>query len=636
MDGKINIKTIFLKLISKWYYFLIAMFIMLPLAYAYLKFTPKQYQVRASLLLKNEDRNPVGSDQLLNGMDLFTSETELEDEIGILKSYSMVEQAIRELDFGISYYTTQNFVTTERYTDAPFTVELDSVVDHAINLGVYIERLSSQKFRVIAFDKKVSTYDFNTNKIENQTDNIELTAEGKVGEPFVSKHLSFKLKFNDQFKTGKQTQMFFVINTLGSLVENYRYKLNIEPIATKSNIVELGLRGSVAEKEINFLNKLLKVYLANELYKKNQLARKTIQFIDNQLTGISDTLKQVEGTVELNVLPRNERESVETQRSFEFNDNVRNYLLEKRAEAGIAIASNSIQKTIIDKPYQVGSGPVSPNSRMIYAIALFLGLTGTISFVLIKDLLNDNLITYEDVESHTKIPLIGTITHGNKREQGTVVAHARSPIGESFRSLRVNLQYLTLGKNANIIGITSSRESEGKTFCSVNLAAAMAHSGRKTILIDTDMRRPKVASYFQLKSKKGLSNFLVGDITIQEIIHNTETKGLDVIGSGPIPPNPIDLIGHVRMDELMAFLKQNYSTIILDSPPMGYVSEYIILMKYTDANLYIVRSDYTNKNSLGKINKLYEKKKISNVSILLNDLKVTKRSGYGYGYDYKF
>jgi capsular exopolysaccharide synthesis family protein len=774
MDGKVNLKAIILKLLSKWYYFLIAMFIVLPLAYAYMKFTPKQYQVRASLLLKSEEGTSMNSDQFIKGMDLFTGETELQDEIGILKSYSMVEQAIRQLDFGVTYYTTKNFVTSERYADAPFTIQLDSVVDQAIYLPVYIERLTSQKYRVTASGKKVNTYNFYTNKIENQIDKIELKAEGNAGEPFVSKNLSFTLKFNDQFRQGKDTQMFFVINTLGSMVEDYQRKLAIEPIAMESNIVELGLKGSVVEKEINFLNKLLEVYLSNELYKKNQLGLKTIQFIDNQLTGVSDTLKQVEGSLELfrsrnnildinstaanltqnldkveedkanlevklkyykflanalkdddkvaeivapsalglddpllnnlllelsklyqertginynakennplaeildlkiknsrktivenvnnmievtsmaltdvnnrifriqknlDVLPRNERELVKIQRSFEFNDNVYNYLLEKRAEAGIAIASNSVQKSIVDRPYQVGSGPVSPNSRLIYAIAFFLGLAGTISFVMMKDFLNDNLITHEDVERHTKIPFIGTITHGNKREQGTIVAHARSPIGESFRSLRVNLQYLTLGKNANVIGITSSRESEGKTFCSVNLAAAMAHSGRKTILIDTDMRRPKVASYFQFKNKKGLSNFLIGDCTIPEIINNSETKGFDVIGSGPIPPNPIDLIGHARMDELMAYLKQNYSTIILDSPPMGYVSEYIILMKYTDANLYIVRSDYTNRNSLGKINKLYERKKISNVSILLNDVKTTKRSGYGYGYDYKF
>jgi capsular exopolysaccharide synthesis family protein len=750
------------------------MFIVLPLAYAYLKFTPKQYQARASLLVKSEEQNAMNSDQFLKGMDLFTPQTELEDEIGILKSYTMVEQAMRQLDFTVSYFTKKNFVETERYMDTPFTVKLDSAVDQFIFLPIYIERISSTKFRVIASGKKVSTYSLVTNDVESLVENVEIREEGSVDKPFVSKNLAFTLKFNDQFKTDKDTQMYFVINTLGTLVEGYQNKLSIEPIAMESNIVELGVKGRVIDKELNFLNKLLDAYLDNELDKKNQLGLKTIQFIDNQLSGVSDTLRQVESSLEtfrsrnnildisstaanlqqnldkveedkadleiklkyylflantlkneekasdivapsalgvedpvlnnmlvelaklyqertslnynakennplteildlkiknsrktvlenvnnmaeatsialtdvnnrifkiqknLNSLPRNERELVKIQRSFEFNDNVYNYLLEKRAEAGIAIASNSVQKTIVDRPYQVGNGAVSPNTKLIYAIALFLGIAGTITFIIVKDFLNDNIVTHEDIERNTKIPFIGTITHGNKREQGTIIAHARSPIGESFRSLRVNLQYLTLGKNANVIGITSSRESEGKTFCSVNLAAAMAHSGRKTILIDTDMRRPKVASYFQLKNKKGLSNFLIGDCGIKDIINVTENKGFDVISSGPIPPNPIDLIGHPRMEELITTLKQNYSTIILDSPPLGYVSEYIILMKYTDANLYVVRSDYTNRNALTKINKLYERKKINNVSILLNDVKSSKRTGYGYGYEYKF
>jgi capsular exopolysaccharide synthesis family protein len=273
---------------------------------------------------------------------------------------------------------------------------------------------------------------------------------------------------------------------------------------------------------------------------------------------------------------------------------------------------------------------------LIYALAVVLGGAAAIGLMIGKDVLNDNIVTHEDVEQNTKIPFIGSISHANKREQGSIIAHARSPIGESFRSLRVNLQYLTLGKNANVIGITSSRESEGKTFCAVNLAAVMAYAGRRTILIDTDMRRPRVASYFQLKSRKGLSNFLVGDGSIREIINNTEHKGFDVIGSGPSPPNPIDLIGSPRMEELINTLKQTYSTIILDSPPVGYVSEYIILMKYTDANLYVVRSDYTNRNALVRINKLYERKKITNVSILLNDLKASKSTGYGYGYGYGY
>src|SRR5690606_18319908 len=168
MEGKIDIKAIIFKLLAKWYYFLIAMFIVIPLAYAYLKFTPKQYQVRASLLLKSEQGNPLSSDQFMKGMDLFTPKTELEDEIGILKSYTMIQSAMRQLDFGIEYYTKKNFVTTERYDESPFIVELDSVVDQMIHIPIYIERLTSTTFRVKAKGKRVATYNTYTDRVESE------------------------------------------------------------------------------------------------------------------------------------------------------------------------------------------------------------------------------------------------------------------------------------------------------------------------------------------------------------------------------------------------------------------------------------------------------------------------------------
>jgi len=626
MDGKINIKKIFRKLLSRWYYFLIALFITIPLAFVYTTLSPKKYYVKSTLLLKSETQTGMDAEKFLKGMNLYTPQTGVEDEIGILKSYTMIERAMRELDFGITYFTRSNFVNQEKYGDAPFTIVIDSVVNQIVDVPVFIELVSSTRYKVRASGKNVNTYNFYTNQIESNIDRVEIDEEVPRDKPFVNKYLSFKIKFNDLYKTDKETETFFVLRRIQSLVEGYQDKISINPISSESFIVELGAKGHVAAKEKIFLNKLIEVYLKNALYKKNQLGLKTIQFIDNQLAGVSDTLSQVEGAAAQNLI----------RRRIDFNETVHNYLLERRAEAGIAIASNSVEKAIIDKPYQVGDGPVSPNTMLIFLMAGIGGLGAAIGFILLKDLLNDNIITHEDVEQHTKIPFIGTISHANKREQASIIAHARSPIGESFRSLRVNLQYLTLGKNANVIGITSSRESEGKTFCSVNLAAVMAYSGRRTVLIDTDMRRPRVATYFQLKNRKGLSNFLVGDGTIKEIINNTEHKGFDVIGSGPIPPNPIDLIGNPRMEELITTLKQTYSTIILDSPPLGYVSEYIILMKYTDANLYIIRSDYTNRNSLAKVNKLYERKKITNVSILLNDVKATKSSGYGYGYEYGY
>src|SRR5690606_13957585 len=158
-------------------------------------------------------------------------------------------------------------------------------------------------------------------------------------------------------------------------------------------------------------------------------------------------------------LPRNERELVKIQRRYDFSDNVYNYLLEKRAEAGIAIASNVVEKSVFDEARMVGSGPVSPNGKTIYAAAFLLGFGGALGLIILKDFLNDKIFSHEYVEQYTRITFLGVVSHGGRREQSIVVANALSPVGESFRSLRVNLHSLTLGKEVNVIGITPSRES---------------------------------------------------------------------------------------------------------------------------------------------------------------------------------
>ncbi|MEO5976158.1 MAG: polysaccharide biosynthesis tyrosine autokinase [Chryseolinea sp.] len=613
MAGKRNFKQIIIKLVSRWYFYLIAVCITIPLAFVYLKITPKQYLIKASLLLSTA--NEAGKDHAAvdKTSSKKTSASSIEDEVGILKSNSTIENTIKALDFGVGYFTYRDFARSERYGNSPFIVMIDSMVNQVIEIPIYIERISSTRYRIRASGKSVKLYNFVTNQTEGTVDQLAIDEELPLDKPFSSKYLSFRIKFDDHYKPGDEKEMYFKLFRIQAITEQYQSKLHIDPISADSRIIDLSIGGQVVSKEKAFITKLLDTYLKSELDKKNQIALNTIQFVDNQLQTPSDTL----------------------------SENTRNYLLQKKVEARIALASNAASTIVVDKPYAAAGGdPVYPKPETIYFLAILAGIIGAILFMFIKDLLNDNIVTSDDVEQNTKIPFIGTISHANKRDQGSIVAHARSSVGESFRSLRVNLQYLTLNANASVIGITSSRESEGKTFCSVNLAAVMAYSGRRTILIDTDMRRPRVATYFQLESRKGLSNFLVGDGTIKEIINNTEHKGFDVIGSGPIPPNPVDLIGNPRMEELINSLKQSYSTIILDSPPLGYVSEYIILMKYTDANLYIVRSDYTNRNSLKKINKLFEREKLNNFSILLNDVKPTKASGdyytYGYGYGYKY
>jgi capsular exopolysaccharide synthesis family protein len=771
IHGKINIKELIQKIKSKWYYFVFSLLVLIPLASAYIYFTQNVYLVRASILLDGEVKNGLNPGSFLKGMELMSSQTELEDEIGILKSYSLTENTVQKLDFGISYYAKSNFRSYEPTAkNFPFIIELDSTVNQIVGVPIYIERTSDSTFSVTASSGKAGTYNFYTNTAEETLQRFEVNDIGAANTFLAQRNLKFKVRFKSPVFYTTDTQFYFVINNLNSLAESYREKLEIKSVGRESNLVEVTVKTTNAEKGIVLLNTLLEVYRTNELIQKNDLGYKTIKFIDDQLGGVSNELRQVESSLETfrarnnildinttadnltrnldkleeeksvlerklkyyryiassldresslqsigatstfgfedpllnnllmelarlnqersglnystkegnpvaevlelkiagvkktlveNVnnfigasaqaladlnskiyevrrvvqgLPRSERELVNIKRQFDFNDNVYNYLLEKRAEAGIAIASNTVEKTIVDNAKQIGHGPIAPNKKIILLAAIMVSIIFSIGLIIFKDVLNDNIITIQDVEKNSNIPFIGIIAHGSKRElASSIVAHTKSAIGESFRSLRVNLQYLTLGKESNVIGVTSSVESEGKTFCSANLAVAMTQAGKRTVVIDSDLRRPQVANYFRLKNDKGLSSYLIGSCQLKEIITPTTIKGLDVITSGPIPPNPLDLIGLAKMEELIITLKQTYNTIIIDSPPIGFVSEYIILMKYTNANIYVVRSNYTNRFLLDKINRLYEDKKIKNVSILLNDYKASP-NGYDYVY----
>jgi len=595
------------RVLSRWYFFIVALFVAIPAAFIYLHLTPRKYEVRASLMVDNSPAKSKAAKEEPSSRGF------VDDQIGILTSNSLIEKTLHALQFGVSYYVENQFAVLEEYDNSYFKIHVDSSVNQAIDVPVYVRRISSTRYHVKVSARNVQLYNCYSNQVEGSLAELEIDEEVPLDKPLGNKYLNFRIVFNDKYKVEAGDAMYFVMRPLQEMTEAYQRNLSVVPLSSDSRIVALAVDGELPNKEKIFLNTLIEEYLRLSSENEHGITLQTLKFIDDQLNSPSDTL----------------------------SEKMTAYLRDKRVEARMALASATVDKAIVDKPYTaLGGMPVSPLPELVYALAIAVAFFMVILFTVLKDMWRDTIITSEDVEHTTKIPLIGTISHAKKREQNAIVAHAKSAVGESFRSLRVNLQYLTLGANASVIGITSSRESEGKTFCSVNLAAVMAYSGRRTVLIDTDMRRPRVASYFQIENRKGLSNFLVGDGSIKEIINNTEHKGFDVIGSGPIPPNPIDLIGNPRMEELIQSLKQSYSTIIIDSPPLGYVSEYVILMKYTDANLYVVRSDYTNRKSLKKINKLIDREKIGNFSILLNDVQPSKESGnyyaYGYGYGYKY
>ncbi|EPR67835.1 Tyrosine-protein kinase Wzc [Cyclobacterium qasimii M12-11B] len=236
--------------------------------------------------------------------------------------------------------------------------------------------------------------------------------------------------------------------------------------------------------------------------------------------------------------------------------------------------------------------------------------------------------------------MLGTIGYSDKNTNLLVAEHPRSLASESFRSLRSALFYIASEKKCKKILVTSSISGEGKTYISLNLASAMALSGKKTCIIGLDLRKPKLAKYLGVSNKKGLSTFLVDKDSADEIILKTQYENLYAVPSGAVPPNPAELLLKDKMAEFLEQLEQEFDIIIMDCPPVGLVSETMDLLRFSDVNLYIVRHDFTHKNHLLMINDLYSNDQVRNFYAVFNGLKgggdTYDFGGYNYGYGYNY
>ncbi|WP_185154415.1 exopolysaccharide transport family protein [Fulvivirga sp. M361] len=335
----------------------------------------------------------------------------------------------------------------------------------------------------------------------------------------------------------------------------------------------------------------------------------------------------------LSALPKAEREYVNLNRLYKLSESLFLILMEKKAEASITRASNTSDVVIVNPP--AFGGPITPKTSKNYIMALLIGLGLPIGLILLFDYFNDKVKFKEDVERYTDIPFLGVIGHNKDKANLVVHQSPRSAITESFRSVRSNINFFVGNGSSKTVLITSSIAGEGKTFCADNLALIFASTGKKTILIGADMRRPKLFRDFDISNELGLSNYLSSDIGVDEIVQTSPFENLHILNSGTIPPNPSELLLRDRLPELMAELKKAYDFIVIDSPPVGLVTDAMILAKYADHSIYIVRQGYTPVGTVKNADEMYRAGKMSNLSIIFNDVTVNKY-GYGYGYSYKY
>ncbi|MFD2245447.1 polysaccharide biosynthesis tyrosine autokinase [Pontibacter ruber] len=353
-----------------------------------------------------------------------------------------------------------------------------------------------------------------------------------------------------------------------------------------------------------------------------------IRSSDISLQDVDRRIARIEG--DLAKQPEQERRLTDLQSQSEFIDKKYSFLLEKRADAAIALATNTTDKKVVDRATLSSAGPVNVKPNMIYMLALIIGLIIPAAMIVLMDKADDTIKGKSDLATITKIPFLGVIAHGSKSDKLAVKNNPRSAIAESFRSVRINLQYLMAESNFKVIGITSSISGEGKTFTSVNLSSELAMSGKRTVLIESDMRKPTFGKYFNTHNAAGLSSYLTQGLPLDEVIQKTEIENLDVISCGPIPDNAIQLLELSKMTELIERLKQEYDYVVIDTPPIGFVSEYFILMKHMDTNIYVVKHKYTTKDLLDQVNELYLSRKIKNIYMVINDLDYSNTYEYGY------
>ncbi len=773
-EEKIDLKIFIDRYLIFWKQILFSILMFLLIGFLYNRYSTKIYRSSTTILIKEESNANLGSDDVFEGLDLFGGKKNIKNEIGILESFSLTNKTLRDLNFRVSYYHSGSFKSEDIYKKTPFIVYADDYQPQIIDQKFFVKLISQNEFILYANFNNIKLFDINSETfISNKEFDVEYEGTHKFGEKISTEFFNFTISKNDLslFNDENWTNYFFTISSYNNLTDYYLKNINVLETQKDASILKISLEGSNAEKINDFLNKFTELYLASGLDEKNQITSNTIQFINEQLTSISDSLSDVENRLEnfkeinpkielsqkeygafyqvekleqekailelnnkyyisleeyleknnnidnivapstigisdpllnnhilelsklysqLNVLsvnskkehpliislkkqiqstkekllinidniinsseltlkdinlrieeidnlirnlPQNERVLLSIQRKFNLNENIYNYLLEKRAEASITKASNISDHKVIDMPRLESNMPIKPNTTFIYIFSILIGILFPTVAISLYYLFNTKIIDKKDIDQILSIPIIGKIMHNESGYNLVNIQSPKSGIAESFRSIRTNIQYLASNKEQKVICITSSIGGEGKTFVAMNLASIFSITKGKTILIGADMRKPKIFNDFNLENNNGLSSYLINKNNLDEVIQKTEYKNLDIILSGPIPPNPSELLSLEKMKDLIENLKKTYQHIIIDTPPIGLVTDGLILTKYSDINIYVVRQNFTTKDMLHNFNETLLKNNLANMNLIINDISLDKSSkGYGYGY----
>jgi capsular exopolysaccharide synthesis family protein len=361
--------------------------------------------------------------------------------------------------------------------------------------------------------------------------------------------------------------------------------------------------------------------------------------INDQKQEIESRVENYENEVRDGALNFDRIEFVRLQKLNQINEEYYNKLVTIKSELTIANAGITSENTVLE----ASATPVFPffPSRKLVALSALLGwLIVSLGLIIVRYLFHNEITSLNEIMKYLEVPMLGIVPNYKDTipiSQLLVDKKPKSIIAESLRSIRSNLEFLSQSDGPKVLAITSTISGEGKTFVALNLAGIIAFSEKKVIILDLDMRKPKIHVGFGVPNDKGMSTILINRNSIDECVFKSSLNNLDFITAGPVPPNPSELVISSRMLEVINELKTKYDVIVIDNPPVGLVTDGIRVFKLADYPIYVFRENFSKRNFVQNVKKLMRDNNIKNLSVILNSVDI-KRSGYGYSgvYDYDY
>ena len=490
--------------------------------------------------------------------------------------------------------------------------------------------------RIKFITNELSTVESNVSKFKNSNNFFDLTENANISLQNYSNNSKEIFENETQIKLSEYIYNEISDKKVFDLVPSNiginnpsieRMIENVNSLILERN--KIAANSSEKNPVIINLNEQIKS-IKNNLYTSLKNFIQTLRIKNNSLINLNENLN-----TQLDKAPKQEKDFREIQRQQVLKETLYLYLLQKREETSISYAVTVSNTKVIDEAFSSGL-PISPKSKIIFLGALLLGLILPTGIIYLNDLLDTKVKSKQEIIK-LGVPYLGDIPLSESNDKIAVKKGERSSTAEGFRMLKTNIGFIkNNNKEVKTIFVTSTLSKEGKSFVSLNLAATYGLSGKKVLLIGMDLRAPKILEYLKINSNKGVSNFLVSDKEKLSdlIIKLPEVENVSILPSGPIPPNPSELLNSENLEELFIYAKEQFDIVIVDTAPLGLVTDTLQVSKFADIFLYVVRANYLDKRLLQIGQTFYNEKKLNNMMMVINGSDYQKGYGYGYGYGY--